>query len=247
MLRVISGCLLLVTAVLPSQAQEADPPPQRVASIAALPRAVRDEVEQLLSNDEGKRALAAASLGEMGASAAPALPWLFATVADTREVRSLRDGVVTVAFVAGRAMAAIGPQAVQYIVKKLDDPKTPWEERTVAIRALAIIQSPPTIDVLLRQIDLFDSPERQQGEALLLSEALTCFLPDPRVPPAYLQVAEFAERHKWPLDWYLVFFNASTSQKFKVVAEAREWWSVNKTTASLKPLPNKWCRNANMP
>ncbi len=69
--------LLTVVAVLvgdlPAVAQALP-----TSSLSRLAPAVRDEVDRLVSDDAGRRATAAASLGDMGAAALDALPWLVA-------------------------------------------------------------------------------------------------------------------------------------------------------------------------
>jgi hypothetical protein len=217
-------------------------------SLAGIPPVVRDEIDRLESNDAGRRATGAASLGEMGAAAVPAIPWLLAAVDDVRSVNSLRYGHVSVAFIAGRALSAIGRPAVEYVRKKLEDPTATRDERVVAIRAVAIMKAPELLDPLLKQIKIACSPEGNCDLDFAFTDALVCFLPDRRVPDALLRVGAEQERRNQART-AIIWFNgtteparlAGTATEFKTITAAKEWWGVNGSTAELKVLSNDSC------
>jgi len=222
----------------PSGGTASKPRPSGKTGVAAPSPAVRAEIERLESNDEGRRATGAAALAAMGIRAAPAVPWLFAAVDDLRPVNSLLYGRATVAYVAGRALRAIGPSAVDYVMAKLRDPKTSPDDRSAALRAVAIMHRPEMLTALLQQLEIACAPG---GNACSeYGDALECYLPDPRIPEAMLRMAEELERRgdKSPsiLISFTVFVRGHEDGKndwVKTVTEAKDWWAAHGASATL--------------
>jgi hypothetical protein len=91
--------------------------------IAEIPKAVREEIERLISDDSAKRATAAASLAEMGPAAAPAIPYLAAALDDFRSVLSLRRGNVEVRTIVLDTLRPFREPATKEILSRLSPPE----------------------------------------------------------------------------------------------------------------------------
>src|SRR5262245_64634593 len=92
--------------------------PTPVPKLAAMSREVREEVDRLASTDAGRRATGAGSLGQMGAAATPAIPYLAPLLEDNTTVYFL-GGETKVAVIAGMALAEIGPKGVEVLISQL--------------------------------------------------------------------------------------------------------------------------------
>ena len=86
--------------------------------LSELPSVVREEIDRLASDDAGKRATGAASLGEMGAEAIPAIPYLIGALGDSRSVIG-PGGRQDVADVAMASLTKLGNPAREALLEAL--------------------------------------------------------------------------------------------------------------------------------
>lgn len=211
---------------------------QGTGSISAMPRAVRDEVDRLASDDPGRRATAAESLAEMGRAAAPAIPWLIAAMSDHRPVISLREGNTEVRYIAAHALGQIGRPAVTQLVALVQNTSADDSLRIGAVTALGWFREPTALDPLLAALKALDLRKETQTRSIIstLSEALSCF-PEERVANAILEATERLQAGGADRLEPLNDFTAMAGQRygtFASPAKAREWWTANKSQLALK-------------
>lgn len=116
---------LIVAADLPAQqAGSAGSATQKsspaTVKLSKLPPAVRDEIDRLASDDPGKMATAATSLGEMGEAAIPAIPFLVKALEDPSKVFSMEEGESRVCDVALSALKKLGAPARDAVLEALN-------------------------------------------------------------------------------------------------------------------------------
>ena len=111
--------LLIAAAALTESVLCQTPTPTTIPKLAAMPREVREEVDRLASNDAGKRATGAVSLGQMGAAATQAIPYLVPLLGDSTEIWSIPLGKTTVSHIAGYALVQIGAKGTEVLISQL--------------------------------------------------------------------------------------------------------------------------------
>lgn len=216
-------------------------------SLAAMPNAVRAEVDRLVVDDAGKRATAAASLGEMGGAAISAVPWLAAVTYDTREVVSLSAGQTQVRALAAIALHQVGPRARDLLIARIGDTKLGTLERLQAASALSLMgdaRAMGPVTALLRE-SLPSMPDGSRGYdlgglihwATYVAEGLAC-LPDTRVVAEfYLQVADIGITPGGSVtlrEFKRLIDRMLGEPPFTSVQSARDWWAQNRGTAQLR-------------
>lgn len=106
----LSLFVAMAVCVTGQQAEPPRPTAKAAKKLSVVPPAVRAEIDRLASDDAGKRATGAASLGEMGDEAIPAIPYLVGALGDTRAVIG-PGGRQQVAEVALATLAKLGEPA----------------------------------------------------------------------------------------------------------------------------------------
>lgn len=148
-----SFAMMLTAALLVGQVSEGlcqSPSKAAPPRIADIPAAVRKEMESLSSDDPARRAMAAASLGEMGEAARPAIPLLIAAIDDYREVLVLGGasaGRSTVGTVAIRTLSSLGEPARVALLKAAEG-----ENPAPAIMGLGVLEERRAIPILERYL-----------------------------------------------------------------------------------------------
>jgi HEAT repeat protein len=129
-----------------------------------IPADVRDKMNALNSSDPVERASAACALGEMGARAVPAIPFLIKTLGDdtpvshdkcwengsSRKLNIKASAKTSPGERAAHALAVIGRPAVEPLIAvlKVED----WRVRDNAAWALGIISDPRTVEPLIASL-----------------------------------------------------------------------------------------------
>lgn len=135
--------------------------------ISGIPPAVREEIERLISDDPAKRATAAASLGEMGPAAAPAIPYLVAALDDTRMVLSLLKGNVSVNSIVLDTLRLLGEPARKGILNRLAPPENAQFGAIWAVAELREARAVPLLTAIV-----FDRRAHYRWQALDAMETL---------------------------------------------------------------------------
>ena len=129
-----------------------------------IPADVRDKMNALNSSDPVERASAACALGEMGARAVPAIPFLIKTLGDdtpvpqvkcwenggSRKLDFNKSAKTSPGERAAHALAVIGRPAVEPLIAvlKVED----WRVRDNAAWALGVISDPRTVEPLIASL-----------------------------------------------------------------------------------------------
>jgi hypothetical protein len=240
---VIASLVMLSVGIGQAGAQ----PSKLPVGAAKVPAAIREEIDRLASDDAGRRATAAFALGEMGAAAELAIPWLVAAMSDDRRTLSTHYGDAPVNLVVGKALARIGSAATKHVTTLLLSDDTRIEMRLNSARALTVMRDGTSLELLLKAIPYAYSQADMDGDrkaafATEFRRLLPCYLPDRRVPEAFLTLEEAAQRASpsGPTDvqWFVYEFRESVKNvpmDVQKIEQARDWWSQNKATASLNP------------
>lgn len=213
-------------------------------SLSRMPRPVREEVDRLVSDEAGKRATAAASLGEMGGNAIDALPWLVAVVQDARRVMSLTRGNTEVGSIAAEAIGKMGTPATVKLLALLNGPDTSPEARIGAAWVLAFQKNRIAVDSILQQMRAAGGRATKENDQQLFDweNAIVCY-DDTRVPEELLGVFEVLAKLRTEVSDSMSnhlrrFSELTGGPSFSTVAEARSWWESNKRAAKLVPNAN---------
>jgi HEAT repeat protein len=132
-------------------------------SQASLPRELREQIVRLHSRDANERAAAAAHLGKMADSAAPAVPYLIRLLGDNSQVQLSHylgggyysSSETTPGEEASHALAEIGGPATNALLFALQDSHA--DVRRLAAKALGQIGEISAVDFLIK---LLDDPDR---------------------------------------------------------------------------------------
>lgn len=222
---VVIICIWLITGTALTQAVLGQTPtPTPVPKLAALSREVREEVDRLASNEAGKRATGAASLGQMGAAATPAIPYLAALVSDGTEVYGL-EGRKTVGVIAGMALCEIGPKGTEVLIGQLKrEGNAERMARTNAARALGqkkVAVAAPALRAALAH----SAPNWFDAQAIV--EALAAL----NDSGSLVSIMAFLEQHSdTDFSWgnYMEPLKDLTGQLFRYKKDALTWWQENK-------------------
>jgi hypothetical protein len=190
-----------------------------------MTREAREEVDRLASDDAGKRATGALSLGQMGAAATPAIPYLVPLLDDATKVYALGQGETQVALVAGEAMVQIGPKGTELLITQLKrETNAPRWSRCTAARVLGrnkVSTAAPALRAALAPSDVDDL------EGLYIVEALAALGDSSSLG----SIMTFLTRDSIDL-WQ--FFQKPlknlTGQDSKARSDALAWWQANKGT-----------------
>jgi hypothetical protein len=190
------------------------------SQLAQMPREVREEVDRVASNDAGKRATGAASLGQMGAVATPAIPYLVPLLDDATKVFVLGQGETQVALVAGESLVQIGTKGTEALISQLKrETNAPRWARCTAARVLGRKQVTAAAGALRAALAHSDVDDL---EGLYIVEALAALGDSSAVAPTM----DFLLARKSVGLWQ--FFQAPlkqlTCQDFKTQADALAWW-----------------------
>lgn len=220
---VVIICICLITGTALTQAVLGQTPtPTPVPKLAAMSREVREEVDRLASNEAGKRATGAASLGQMGAAATPAIPYLVLLLADETEVYGLK-GKTRVAHTAGEALVEIGPKGKEALISQLRrESSAPWLARYYAAGVLGqkkVVEAIPVLRAALARSDV------NWVEAGHIVEALAALNDSGSLVSIMAYLAQDIELY-WP--HYQKPLKNLTGQDFKDKKDALTWWQENK-------------------
>jgi len=213
-----------------SQTSQASPAPK----LAAMPREVREEIDRLASTDAGKRATGALSLGQMGAKAEPAIPYLVPLLEDQTRVRSLGHGETEVGLVAGEAMVALGPKETEMLIGQLKrENNAPRGARVTAARVLGmkkVTTASPALRAALTPPDV-----HADFEGLYIVRALADLGDFGALGPIMTFLAsKEPDSMTGQIGWqfYQKELKRFTGQDFKDRSDALAWWQMNKPTAN---------------
>jgi HEAT repeat protein len=213
------------------------------SSLSELPRPLREEIDRLASDDAGKRATAAVSLGEMGAQATPAIPYLIGALSDGRSVVG-PFGTSTVDELAVKALAQIGEPARQALLDALKTKSA--RDLGSVMMALGKLQETRAVELILPYLDgpeavwavaaLGDMGDRRAVPPLLemlpakdgpmgVVEALGKLGDLRAVEPLMQLLREDGDQEHTSASKALFKL---TGQRFKNRKEAAAWWQQNK-------------------
>lgn len=183
--------LVLCAPAMPQAQQPAKTGKAAPSKLADIARPVRDEIDRLMSGEAGTRASGAASLGEMGDAAVPAIPYLIAILTDRTSVYgpvSTLGSERLVRNVALYTLWKLGRPAADAIIASLKSESE--ETRCGAAWALGELKAsesiPPLVDLVSREAERVTADKRPNALEYAV-DALQKF-GDKRAVPALISV-----------------------------------------------------------